>query len=523
MNAILGFTEVLRRNGLRDATEATQQLNIIHNSGRHLLSLINDILDLSKVEAGRLEAEAIAYAPHQVAHEVVHTLAERAESRGLTLQLRFDAPLPATIVGDPARLRQILTNLVGNAIKFTERGGVTVHLRLAAGPAGAAGSAGSAAAAGAAGPHYRIDVQDTGIGIPEDKVTSVFEPFVQAEASTTRRFGGTGLGLTISRGFARAMGGDIGASSVYGQGTTFSVCLPTGALAGVAMLPAAALAAATAATLAAPAQHWRFPPARVLVVDDGSENRQLVRVLLEEVGLRVAEAENGQLALDHVASQPVDLVLMDMQMPVMDGATATRRLRDSGCVLPILALTANAMKGFEAELDAAGFTGFLTKPIDIDALMRTLAERLGGVPVDAPVPAPVATRAAPASAPAAGLGDLASGPPIVSRLADNPKLSRIAARFVAQLPAKLLQMDQAAGQGDMAELAALAHWLKGAGGSMGFDVLFEPAKALEDAAHADDPAAADVVLGALHGLAARIAQGAQAQAQAQPQAEELSA
>ncbi len=230
MNAIIGFTDVLRRGHLRQDADAAQHLAVIHSSGKHLLNLINDILDLSKVESGRLEAESIAYAPHRVAHEVVTTLAERARDKGLSLALDFPQALPAQISGDPARLRQILTNLIGNAIKFTEQGGVTVRLLLDTGSDTAA-----------APPQYLLEVVDTGIGIPADKLESVFEPFVQAEASTTRRFGGTGLGLTISRGFARAMGGDISAHSSYGHGTCFRVCLPTGPLAQVPQLAPEAL------------------------------------------------------------------------------------------------------------------------------------------------------------------------------------------------------------------------------------------------------------------------------------------
>jgi hypothetical protein len=314
MNAILGFTEVLRRSGLRQSGEASKHLDIIHSSGKHLLNLINDILDLSKVEAGRLEAEQIRFAPHQVAHEVVQTLMERATEKGLTLQLLFPQALPAGIDGDPARLRQILTNLIGNAIKFTQAGGVRMsrleHTEQTT--------------------RYCIDIVDSGIGIPHDKVETVFEPFVQAESSTTRRFGGTGLGLTISRGFARAMGGDITAHSVYGQGTTFSVWLDAGTVARRRSAGAGRVAGAANSEAPVLAVRWQFGPRHVLVVDDGTENRQLVRVLLEEVGLRVSEAENGQEAMDSIASQSFDLVLMDMQMPVMDGETATRRLREQG-------------------------------------------------------------------------------------------------------------------------------------------------------------------------------------------------
>jgi PAS domain S-box-containing protein len=488
MNAILGFTEVLRRGGLRDSGEAGKHLDIIHSSGRHLLNLINDILDLSKVEAGRMEIERAPVAPHWVVREVLATLAERAADKGLRLDLDLPQPMPETIVADAARLRQILTNLIGNAIKFTEHGGVTVRLRLE--PDGPR-------------THYCVDVQDSGIGIAADKLESVFEPFVQAESSTTRRFGGTGLGLTISRGFARAMGGDITVSSTPGQGATFSLRLDAGEVRATRLLEPAALTATVAAPTTRSGVSWQFPPRQVLVVDDAAENRQLVRVLLEEVGLRVSEAENGQIALDRVAAEPFDIVLMDMQMPVMDGQTATRRLRAQGCTLPIIALTANAMKGFERELEDAGFSGFQTKPIDIDALLEDLAQRLGAQAIAAPdARLGSATAAGAHDAPPAG-----DAGPIVSRLAGHAKLGRIVDRFVAQLPDKLEEMEGVAQRGDYAELAALAHWLKGAGGSMGYDELYEPAKALEDAARGHDRATVMRVITRLQDLARRIARG----------------
>ena len=490
MNAILGFTEVLRRGGLRNATDAGKQLDIIHSSGTHLLNLINDILDLSKVEAGRLEAEHIPFEPHVVARQVVQTLLGRAHEKGLTIDVEFAQALPVRIDGDPVRLRQILTNLVGNAIKFTEQGAIRLTLRLEA-----------------VGPRdrYVIDVQDSGIGIPADKLETVFEPFVQAESSTTRRFGGTGLGLTISRGFARAMGGDITATSTYGQGTRFSLWLDAGIRGAVPLLEPSMLAAAMDVEKPLEAITWRFPPRHVLVVDDAPENRHLVRVLLEEVGLRVSEAENGQIAIDKISAEAFDLVLMDMQMPVMDGQTATRTLRSRGCLLPIVALTANAMKGFERELESAGFSGYQTKPIQVDALLRDLAERLGGYP----------RQVAPPIVPVPGLSEEVQAvlhpdsAPIVSTLAGNPKLSRIVARFVDQLPAKLAEMDACAQRDDAVELAALAHWLKGAGGSMGFQQFFEPSKALEDAVKSGDQQVIGSIISELHRIEARILQGAQ--------------
>ena len=316
MNAILGFTDVLRRGGLREGPQSQRHLDVIHSSGRHLLNLINDILDLSKVESGRMETERIAYAPHRVMHDVVQTLEVRAKEKGLVAHHRLPAAparhapgRPGAAAPDPHQPRS------GNAIKFTERGGVTLRARWDT---------------QGATPVYRVDVIDTGVGIPADKLDSIFEPFVQAEASTARRFGGTGLGLTISRGLARAMGGDISVSSVFGEGTQFHLRLD-GTQAGAQPLlsPDQLMHSADAVELLEGVQ-WRFPPKRVLVVDDALENRELARVVLEGVGLTVIEATDGALAVDLLQRESVDVVLMDMQMPVMDGSTATRLLRDRG-------------------------------------------------------------------------------------------------------------------------------------------------------------------------------------------------
>jgi PAS domain S-box-containing protein len=481
MNAILGFTEVLRRGGLRGSQDAPRHLEIIHSSGRHLLNLINDILDLSKVEAGRIEVERIAYAPHKVAHDVVQTLAERATDKQIALRVHVPQALPASLMGDPARLRQILTNLVGNAIKFTERGGVELTLRLDE----------------SSPPRwYRIDVTDSGIGIPADRLESVFEPFVQAEASTARRFGGTGLGLTISRGLARAMGGDVDVRSVLGQGTTFTVSLPLDGADLTQLLTPDALQAAGTVAERVQVARWHFPrKLRVLVVDDAPENRELVRVVLEEAGMQVDEADDGTTAIEMVQRVAPDIVLMDMQMPVMDGATATRTLRDRGCTLPIIALTANAMKGVEHEIEAAGFSGYQPKPILVDELIEDIARRLGGVREE---------EADMKSDPTPQAEDAVDEAPLTSRLATHPRLHKISIRFVEQWPAKLAEMRTAHAAGDLTALGQLAHWLKGAGSSVGYDALFEPAKALEDAAKAGDAAVAAQELDRLERLGRRL-------------------
>ena len=496
MNAILGFTELLRRGYQHSAQDARKYLDIIHASGKHLLELINDILDLSKVEAGRLDVERITCAAHRVVQEVVRVMNGRAQEKGVALRVEFPEALPATVLTDASRLRQIVTNLLGNALKFTSQGAVTVVMRMQS-----------------TQPHAQlmIDITDTGIGITADKFEAIFEPFVQAEASTTRQFGGTGLGLAISRRFARALGGDVTVSSVPGQGSTFRVTLETGPLEGVLWLDASALAAADEAHHVEDAAPWQFSTACVLVVDDSAENRELVRLVLEAAGLQVSEAEHGAAALDRMAQVGADLVLMDVQMPVMDGYTATRLLRERGCEVPVIAFTANAMKGFEREIEAAGFTGYLTKPVDIDEMMTELALHLEGQRVAARAAPVTSERHTAVAEPGdASLGSasathpLPAGEPVVSRLASHPRLQRVVRSFALQLPAKLQGMNEALGRSELNEVAALAHWLKGAGGTVGYDEFFEPARNLEQHARSGDVAAVAHTLRILQTLVQRM-------------------
>jgi PAS domain S-box-containing protein len=332
MNAILGFTEVLRRGYGQSEQNWQKHLHTIHSSGKHLLELINDILDLSKIEAGGLKVECIPCAPHRIVRDVIQVLAVKAREKSISLDFDCANAIPDTILSDPSRLRQIVTNLVGNSIKFTEQGGVKIVLGFGA---------------SMTNPQLTISVIDTGIGVPEDKQQSIFDPFVQADTSVTRKFGGTGLGLAISRRFAQALGGDITLRSEPGKGSVFTVRIDTGPLDGVRMLePQQALAASEEIAIESQSR-WQFPPARVLVVDDGDENRELVTVVLEEIGLRVEGAENGQVAVEKALRGDFAVIFMDVQMPVMDGFTATRQLRLGGIKTPIIALTAHAMKGFE--------------------------------------------------------------------------------------------------------------------------------------------------------------------------------
>jgi CheY-like chemotaxis protein len=343
---------------------------------------------------------------------------------------------------------------------------------------------------------FVIAVTDTGVGIRAEALDAIFEPFVQADSSVSRQFGGTGLGLDISRRFARLLGGDIAATSTLGSGSTFSVSIDPGPLEGVRLLSPAEARSLIEGATAAGTGRWVFPPKRVLVVDDGEENRELVQLVLEDVGLRVDGAADGRAGVEKALAEPYDLVLMDMQMPVMDGYTATGALREAGLEIPIIALTAHAMKGFERECLDAGCSGYLSKPVDIDALIETLAGPLGGERVTGGEPA--GTQASPEHAPAIARS------PLVSRLAANPRLRPTLEKFVARLTVKLESMEAYAETGDFEQLADLAHWLKGAAGTIGFDAFTEPAEALELLARERKEAEIPAAIGEIRDLTERI-------------------
>ena len=363
MNAIVGFTDILRRGLEESEATRTTYLNTIHASGTHLVELINDILDFSKIEAGKLELEVQSCSPYQLMTEVVNVLRIKAEQQELNLSIRIRGAIPETIQADPTRLRQILMNLVGNAIKFTQEGSVTIVASMVEQNGRS---------------FVRFEVQDTGIGMTEEQMGRLFQEFMQADSSVTRRFGGTGLGLAISKKLTEAMGGKIAVDSEIGVGSTFHFCIDAGELAGVAMLDeqqAAEKFQAAAKQKQDGLKIW-FKPARILITDDTAANRQLAGLVLRKAGLIVDEAENGAIAVEKASSVEYELLLMDMQMPVMDGFTATRTLRDAGFTKPILAFTANVMEQDRQRCAAAGCSGFLTKPINIDLLLNTVAEFL---------------------------------------------------------------------------------------------------------------------------------------------------
>ena len=364
MSAILGFTDVLLEAGnLEDAPpERVDGLRTIKRNGDHLLQIINDILDLSKIEAGRLSIESVRFSPPHLIGEIRSLMAERARAKGLDLRLEFEGAVPEAIVGDPLRLKQILVNLVGNAIKFTETGHITLASRLLEGS------------------RLEVSVRDSGIGMTEKQLETLFQAFTQADTSTTRLYGGTGLGLTICRRLAELMEGSIEVESRYEHGSSFRVTLPTGPLAGVRLLEGDEIDLnPTVDAVGTPtAQPVPLLNHRILLAEDGPDNQTLIGHFLRKSGGDVTIVGDGAAAVERALAArdsglPFDAILMDMQMPIMDGYEATRELRRHEYALPILALTAHAMSADREKCMAAGCDGFITKPVDRRALVADVA------------------------------------------------------------------------------------------------------------------------------------------------------
>ncbi len=359
VTAMLGFIDLMQDDEL---PRAQQQdfVRTIRRNAQHLLTILNDLLDTAKIESGQMAVDLVSVDLPELLRECADLARPSAARKELDFHLEQRTPLPQTIRTDPTRLRQILANLLGNAVKFTERGSVRL------------------VAAMTASEQLSLAVIDTGIGVPTAQQDRLFKPFAQADATTSRRFGGTGLGLVLSRNLARCLGGEVAMQSTPGVGSTFTVTLPTGPLTDVATVTDVADTTTPAARpVAAAPLTARLEGRRILVVDDAPDNRRLVSFVLQKAGARIELAENGRVGVDMVLraaahARPFDLVVMDMQMPVLDGYGATAELRQRGMDLPILALTANAM---QADLEAclkAGCNSYATKPIDKNNLVSLI-------------------------------------------------------------------------------------------------------------------------------------------------------
>jgi PAS domain S-box-containing protein len=463
LTAIMGYADWLREDCAQVVTiEQHRALDTIHRASTHLLAVINDILDLSKIEAGKLVTEELETVLPAVLLDVESIARARAAGKGVTLETRLLSPIPERIITDPTRLRQILMNLVGNAVKFTEHGRVRVDVSVTeATPQ----------------PILRLMIEDTGVGMTAEQVQELFQPFHQADASVTRRFGGTGLGLSISRRLAALLGGDVSVvSSTPGLGTRFAIQLPLRTVADTAFVDRLA---ATAPGMAEAPPPNALDGVRLLLAEDGEDNQRLLRVLLEAAGADVTVVANGVQALDAVewsaeAGAPFDILVTDMQMPEMDGYTLASTLRTRGESLPIVALTAHAMAEDRQRCLDAGCSDYAVKPVNRRALIAMVAQWTNRTAAPTVTPRPIDADDLPRS--------------LASDLADDPDLGPLAEAFAQVLPTRIEAIAAHRHPDDAATGRRLVHQLKGAAGSYGFPLISAMATELESAWESDDRA-----------------------------------
>jgi two-component system, sensor histidine kinase len=364
LTAVLGLAELLLDDP--GAIDARQMLEMIQANGQHLAELLNDILDLAKIEAGHSDIVLVPCEPLRIINELCYLLRFRAADEGIDLKLSFRGPLPQTITTDAVRLRQIIVNLLSNAIKFTRGGTIEVNVSLDQTHAP---------------PLLRVDVADTGIGIAEEDLQGIFQPFVQLEHQSSAR-AGVGLGLAISRSLARAMGGDLCVCSRLGVGSTFTLTILAHDASSISEAsPGELLSLPAHASTVPPAPPLDWSTRRILVAEDTRANQFLIRRMLEPTRVALKFVDNGQRAVEEVLraasdGEPYDLVLMDMQMPVLSGYDATRALRAAGVTLPVVALTAAAMRGDRERCLEAGCNGYLSKPIAREALLNAITRAI---------------------------------------------------------------------------------------------------------------------------------------------------
>ena len=444
MNAIMGIADLLAKTAL--TPEQDKFVQIFRRSGDNLLNLINDILDLSKVEASQLDLERTGFSLSDHLEKVIEMVAPRAQEKGLTLTFEIDPSVSNDLVGDPTRLRQVLLNLLGNAIKFTHSGGISLRVEPQLDCAVPIA--------------LRFTVSDTGIGIPQEKLGQIFERFTQADSSTTRRFGGSGLGLTISKRLVELMGGSIWVESSVDKGSIFGLIVPFE----VWLVANQPMAAPIGADPEVP-----LPALRILMAEDSQDNITIVLAYLEATPYHVTVAETGDTACQMFMAGHYDIVLMDRQMPGMDGLTATRNIRawekaNDRKPTPIIALTASALKGDRETCLAAGCTAYLTKPIKEGVLLQAIKDYS------------MVGESAPQQAEA-----------------PQDRNSRAALRLAERTPAYLencrnnvIAINAALDQADFETVIILGHNMRGSGGGFGFQAITEIGAGLEQAADLAD-------------------------------------
>ena len=468
MTAILGFSDLLMSVELAPH-ERREHLATIRRNSENLLVLINDILDLSKIEAAKLDLEMTECSLWDEIDDIRAMMADRAGSKGLSLDVEYEYPLPDVIRTDPSRLRQILVNLVGNAVKFTEQGGILISVRHEV--------------TDTAKQQVAITVADSGIGISPQHLERVFQPFTQGDMSTTRRFGGTGLGLAISRRLAKMLGGTIEVESLVGRGSSFRVTVDPGPLNSVIWLDAPP---ARQRLVETSEQHDEVKASgKVLLAEDSLDVQALIATMLRRAGIDVQTAANGRQVFDiamaeNRSARPCDLILMDMQMPEWDGYEATRKLRDAGWTGPIVALTAHAMTGDRQKCLDAGCDDYLAKPIKFAELIRAIAVHLPAAE-NAPSPPEETTRSSSDE----------TGGVLASKYFTDDDRNKLLKGFVDGLTDRIVRIEEALQTHDVVSLLQTAHALHGAAGLYGYERLAKQALQLEE--HARNGATLETV------------------------------
>ena len=442
LTAIIGYAQSTLAHAPSEEQRLSNLKTIVRN-GEHLLSVINDILDLGKIEAGKIEVELIRTQLFSVLRDVETVSSVHAERKGIAFRVHHEFPLPERITTDPTRLKQILLNLANNAVKFTQKGGVNVSVSYLAQDG-----------------KMKFVVADSGIGMTAEQLAGLFRPFSQADASTSRRFGGSGLGLHISKQLADMLGGNIRVSSVAGRGSTFEFLVDAGH-----PRPDHFLAEAPQLQAGSDSAGQELVPpqlaGKLLLAEDNADNQKLIGFYVQKTGAQMTVAGNGALAVEQAMEHDYDLILMDNQMPVMDGMEATTLLRQAGFEGPIVALTASTTTREIERFTQAGCSGVLSKPVDWKLLYEALAKHL------------------PARAPGnAGVGAAATAS---STSAPDAQFRELIAKFIAGLPARMEEIRTAQARQDWPGVARAVHDIKGMGGGFGYPRLTNLAATMERA------------------------------------------
>jgi len=477
MNGVIGMIELALEESLSD--KVCDYLSTAKSSGNALIGIINDILDISKIEAGKMSVEIRDCCLNELLSNINSITQTKMAEKGVEFKTIFDCPVPRQIRSDPTRLRQCLVNLIGNASKFTKTGHIHVHVSVQNDEKD---------------PNIRFDVEDTGIGIPHNKQEAIFDSFGQADGSTTRKFGGTGLGLTITKELAKLLGGSISLTSEPGKGSTFSLIIPAGVdIESQSLI--AELERDTSNNERTKMSDIKLS-GKILVAEDDKVNQMVIQAMLKKAGFQVTMANDGREAVEKACSESFDIILMDINMPNMNGCEATRALRKKGFTLPILALTASVLKSELDECIEAGCDEHLCKPIDRPKLFETLEKYLSsaddsvsneiddvkaqGEELNEEISEP-ASPEAPATEETENLSfeNVIDWENLVDRIGDEELACEIAEAWLVSTPESIVTLSKAIKQKDAEQIRFLSHTLKGSSAAISAKPMSEAAHSLE--------------------------------------------